>query len=116
MLSARRLLRKLFGYNGRPTRAGAARSAPDGEWASLQVGDQLIAKDDVYLQTHRRGVWYADLYPNYRQFAAGKVYPIVQVRARTGVVFVMDDGNFRRAVNEFQGRRFIVKCAAIVLS
>ncbi len=82
----------------------------DGEakagWLSLKVGDKLIANSDVYLKTHRK--WY-NFYPCHRQFTAGKAYPIVQVRPRTDVVFVMDDGRFRVDLNPFQGRKFTIE-------
>lgn len=114
MLSIRRLIHQLFGNTGSSMPVGDVppAKAQDVDWSSLRVGDQLIATDDVSLQTHRRGIWYAASYPNYRQFASGKTYSIVQVRRRTGVVFIFDEAGFRVALNEFQGRRFAIKRSA----
>lgn len=66
------------------------------------------------MQTHRRGVWYAAFYPEFRQFTSGKAYSVVHVRGRSGVVFVFDDGDFRVALNEFQGRRFVIHRSPVV--
>ena len=114
MLSIRRLIHQLFGNTGSSMPVGDVQLAKTQEvdWSSLRVGDQLIATDDVPLQTHRRGIWYAARYPDYRQFVSGKAYAIVQVRRRTRVVFIFDEAGFRVALNEFQGRRFAIKRSA----
>jgi hypothetical protein len=114
MLSVRSLIHKLFGKRGSLMPIGEVElvNAQEVDWSSLRVGDHLMATDDVPLQTHRRGRWYAASYPNNRQFVSGKAYSIVQVRRRTGVVFVFDEGGFRVALNEFQGRRFAIKRSA----
>ncbi|MBP8276045.1 MAG: hypothetical protein KAX55_04045 [Propionivibrio sp.] len=79
------------------------------EWSALKVGDQLIPKADVYLKPHQAR---RDDYHLHRQFTEGKSYPIVRVRPRTGVLFVMDDGGFRIPLNEFQGRNFTASAQA----
>lgn len=107
MRTLRKCWAKIFQnlFSCRHTLAIRNNGAAKAEWMSLKVGDKLTPKSDVYLKTHRK--WYSH-YPNHRQFTVGKAYPIVQVRPRTGVVFVMDDGRFRVDLNHFQGRDFTI--------
>lgn len=76
------------------------------DWAGIRVGDNLVPQSDIAVKSHRK--WYKR-YPSHRQFTAGKEYEVVQVRSRTGVIFLIDDAGFRVNLNQWQGRRFVVE-------
>lgn len=78
----------------------------------LQVGDEIIRKEDWYLKPHHTHARHGS-YPNNRRFTAGKAYQIVRVRAKKGVVFVIDDGGFCEAITPFQMRLFDVSASKL---
>lgn len=76
----------------------------------LVVGDEIVSKKDRLLKN--KDTWFSHgFYENRRMFTSGKAYKITQIREKTSVVFVCDDGGFTIPISKFQLKDFcLLRC------
>lgn len=76
----------------------------------LVVGDEIVSKKDRMLKN--KDTWFSHgFYENRRMFTSGKAYKITQIREKTSVVFVCDDGGFTIPISKFQLKDFcLLRC------
>lgn len=76
----------------------------------LIVGDEIVSKKDRFLKN--KDTWFSNgFYENRRMFTSGKAYKITQIREKTSVVFICDDGEFTIPLSKFQLKDFcLLRC------